>query len=57
MNDELNYLHDIKDICDQLTQGCEAYHNACVVVNYYNKYGYTEHFRELIGTEENCCVA
>ena len=30
--------------------------NACVVVNYYNKYGYTEHFRELIGTEENCCV-
>ena len=51
MNDELNYLHDIKDICDQLTQGCEAYHNAYVVVNYYNKYGYTEHFRELIGEE------
>ena len=31
--------------------GCEAYHNACVVINYYNKYGYTEHFKMLIGEE------
>ena len=57
METELKYLNDINTVCNQIIQGYDVYHNACVVVNYYNKYGYTEHFRELIGTEENCCVA
>lgn len=51
METELKYLNDINTICNQIIQGYDVYHNACVVVNYYNKYGYTEHFRELIGEE------
>ena len=45
---EFNILVDIQH---ELCKGFEAYHNACVVVSYYNRYGYTEHFRELIGEE------
>ena len=42
---------ELQAISDDIVSGCEAYHNACVVINYYNHYGYTEHFRELIGEE------
>lgn len=35
----------------ELQEGLIAYENAFVILRYYNKYGYTEHFRELIGEE------
>lgn len=47
---DVTYM-ELQTITDEIVNGCMAYHNACVVVNYYNKYGYTEHFRELIGEE------
>lgn len=42
---------EIQAVAKELTSGLRAYHNACVVVNYYNTYGYTEHFQFLIGEE------
>ncbi len=42
---------ELQAISDDIVSGCKAYHNARVVVRYYNRYGYTEHFRELIGEE------
>ena len=35
----------------ELTDGLNAYNNCCVVAVYYEKHGYTEHLKELIGEE------
>lgn len=45
-------FHDIKDICDELERGLNAFYNSEIVMEYYNKYGATEHFEMLIGSEE-----
>ena len=45
-------FHDIKDICDELERGLNAFYNSEIVMEYYNKYGATEHFEMLIGNEE-----
>lgn len=42
-----DFINSIRSIED----GCIAYHNCCVVAAYYEKYGYTEHLKELIGEE------
>lgn len=43
--------YDLHCILDELISTSEAYHNAHVIVDYYNQYGYTEHFKALIGEE------
>ena len=42
---------ELQAISEDIVSGCKTYHHARVVVRYYNRYGYTEHFRELIGEE------
>lgn len=41
--------NDLAAVCFELSSGVAAYHNAATILRYYNHYGYTEHFRELIG--------
>lgn len=43
--------NDLAAVCFELSSGVAAYHNAATILRYYNHYGYTEHFRELIGEE------
>lgn len=43
--------YELSCALDELASATEAYHNAHVVVDYYNRYGYTEHFKMLIGEE------
>lgn len=43
--------NDLDAVCFELSSGVAAYHNATTILRYYNHYGYTEHFRELIGEE------
>ena len=45
------FVFDLDDTVDELRRGLVAYENAFVILRYYNRYGYTEHFRELIGEE------
>lgn len=43
--------YELSCALDELASATEVYHNAHVVVDYYNRYGYTEHFKMLIGEE------
>ena len=45
------YVFDLDYTVGELRRGLVAYENAFVILRYYNRYGYTEHFRELIGEE------
>lgn len=49
--EHMSDIIDIRDVAEEIIQGIIAYENAVTVVNYTNKYGYTEHFKLLIGEE------
>lgn len=49
--EHMSDIIDIRDMAEEIIQGITAYENAVTVVNYTNKYGYTEHFKLLIGEE------
>lgn len=44
-------LMEMERLSTEVANGLMAIHNATVVEQYQGKYGYTEHFRELIGEE------
>ena len=41
----------IENLANEIQSGLDVFHNAEVVSTYGDKYGYTEHFKELIGDE------
>lgn len=47
----IEQLHELNDLSKEIISGIIAYQNATVVEQYQNKYGYTEHFKMLIGEE------
>lgn len=52
INDQIDSLcYEIHEVVRQVQDGCIAYNNAIVISQYYDKYGYTEHFRTLVGSE------
>lgn len=51
-HEEVNTLYvESQAILEEIIKACRAYHNATVVIQYYDRYGYTKHFKMLIGEE------